>query len=79
MRIEDLTASRENESKINKLMDKGRIALHLKHMESFELNVLRWVSQQIHHQLQVGRLRNVLCHDVKVRAIQQQLAQQLTE
>jgi hypothetical protein len=29
---------------------------HLEHMERFELNVSRFIAQQIHHQLQIIRL-----------------------
>lgn len=50
---------------------------HLEDVESFELNILALVAQQVHHQLEIFLRRNVSRHHVKVCSIQQNLSQQL--
>ena len=50
---------------------------HLKHMERLELDVLLLTLQQVHHELQVLSVADVLRHDCEVMPIEQQLAEQL--
>lgn len=52
---------------------------HLKNMERFELDALALVAEQHHHQLQVGRVSDVLRHNVEVRSVKKKLCQKLRE
>jgi hypothetical protein len=45
-------------------------------VERLELDVLALVPQEIHHHLEIRLVRNVLCHDVEVCAVEQDLAEQ---
>ena len=47
---------------------------YLEHMESFKLNVLALISEEVHHHLEVGLVRNVACHHVEVGPIEENLA-----
>ena len=51
------------------------ILAHLEHMECFKLNVGAFISQQVHHQLQIFWFADVFCHDGKVVSVQNQLTQ----
>lgn len=53
------------------------VALYLKDMEGFKLNVGAFVSKEVHHQFEVLWLADVLCHDGKVVSVQDQFTQQL--
>lgn len=50
---------------------------NLEHMECFKLNVGAFISQQVHHQLQVFWFADVFCHDGKVVSVQNQFTQKL--
>ncbi|GMT31805.1 hypothetical protein PFISCL1PPCAC_23102, partial [Pristionchus fissidentatus] len=50
---------------------------HLKDVEGLELDALALLLEEVHHQLEVVRVRDVPSHDVEVVAVEQQLAQQL--
>lgn len=50
---------------------------HLEDVESLELDVGAFVSEQVHHQLQVLRLADVARHHREVMSVQQQLTQKL--
>lgn len=53
------------------------ILAHLEHMECFKLNVGAFISQQVHHQLQVFWFADVFRHDGKVVSVQNQFTQKL--
>jgi hypothetical protein len=48
---------------------------YLEHMERLELDVLAPITEEIHHHLEVGIVRNVTRHDVKVGTVQKYLAE----
>jgi hypothetical protein len=50
---------------------------HLEDVEGLELDVFALVPQEVHHQLQVLLVTNVLGHHIEVGPVQQQLPQQL--
>lgn len=50
------------------------LPLHLKNMESFKLNVPAGVPQQVHHQLEVLRVADVLGHRGEVVSVEQELS-----
>lgn len=50
---------------------------NLEHVECFKLNVGAFISQQVHHQLEIFWFADVFCHDGKVVSVQNQFAQQL--
>ncbi len=52
-------------------------AARLEHVERLKLDGAARVLEQDHHELQVGGVADVAHHDLHVRAVQQQLAQQL--
>ncbi len=52
-------------------------AARLEHVEGLELDGARAVLEQDHHELQVAHVAHVAHHDFDVRAVQQELAQQL--
>ena len=43
---------------------------HFEDVESFELDVTTPIPQHVHHELQVLRIGNVLCHDGEVMTIE---------
>jgi hypothetical protein len=47
---------------------------YLEHMERLELNVLAFITEEVHHHLKVGIVRNIACHDVEVGTVQKYLA-----
>lgn len=53
------------------------ILAHLEHMECFKLNVGAFISQQVHHQLQVFWFADVFRHDGEVVSVQNQFTQKL--
>lgn len=46
---------------------------YLKNMKGFKLDVGTFIPKEVHHEFQVLRLADVLCHDGKVVAVQDQL------
>ena len=50
---------------------------HLEDMESFELDILALVAQQIHHRLEILFISYVARHDGEVGTVKQNFAEQL--
>lgn len=46
-------------------------------MERFELNVLAFVLEEVHNDLEISLIRDVSRHDVEISAVKKDLAQQL--
>lgn len=49
----------------------------LENMKRLELDVFALVSKKVHHHLQIALVRNVLCHDVEVGAVEKDFSEQL--
>ncbi len=49
---------------------------HLEHMESFNLDALAWISQQVHEVAHVGFGAHIPHHDIDIGSVQQDLTQQ---
>jgi hypothetical protein len=49
---------------------------NLEYMESLELNVLAFITEEVHHHLKIGIVRNIARHDVEVGTVQKYLAKQ---
>ncbi len=47
---------------------------YLEHMERLELNVLASITEEVHHHLKVGIVRNIARHDAEVGTVQKYLA-----
>ena len=56
--------------------ERGHTKTYLEHMKSLKLNIPTFVSQHIHHQFQVIRVRNVLGHDIEVCPVKKKLAKE---
>lgn len=54
-----------------------QLALYLKDMKGFKLDVGTLIPEEVHHQFEVLRLADVLCHDGKVVPVQDQFTKQL--
>lgn len=50
---------------------------HLEYMERLKLDVLAFISQEVHHHLEVGFICDVACHNVEVGAIQEDFTKEL--
>lgn len=49
---------------------------YLKYMERLELNVLAFITEEVHHHLKVGVVCNIARHYVEVGTVQKYLAKQ---
>jgi len=49
---------------------------YLEHMERLELNVLAFITEEVHHHLKVGIVCNIARHDAEVGTVQKYLAKQ---
>lgn len=49
---------------------------YLEYMERLELNVLAFITEEVHHHLEVGIVCNIARHDAEVGTIEEYLAKQ---
>ena len=48
----------------------------LENMERLELDVLALISEQVHHHLEIGLVRDVARHHIEVRSVEEDLAEE---
>ena len=52
------------------------VETYLEHVEGLELNVLALIPKEVHHHLEIRLTRDIPGHDVEVRTIQEDLAEE---